>query len=134
MGDAFLKHLIGGESDRGFVTLWFLQLLDLGVCERGVCAEVVAHLTVPITRDKGFQNLMPAIGGMNVAGSKGASFQIAELVEDEQRMVAGAPEVAVVGRVLLIAETRADTGVHVQHDSSHRAAFGDAVYAAFPSN
>jgi hypothetical protein len=65
---------------------------------------------------------------VNVAGTQSAAFQIAELVEDEQRMVADAAEVPVVGRVLLIAESRADTGVHVQHDSSHRAAFGDAVY------
>ena len=49
-------------------------------------------------------------------------------VEHKQGMVAGPAEVAIIGRVLLIAESRADAGVHVQHDSSHRAAFGDAVY------
>ena len=123
----FLKNLIGGEPDRVFVPLGLQELVDLRVCEGGIGAKEAAHLTVPITRDYRFHNIPPAVGRVNVAGTQSAAFQIAELVEDEQRMVAGAAEVAVVGRVLLIAESRADAGIHVQHDSSHRAALGNTV-------
>ncbi len=70
---------------------------------------------------------MPAIGRVDVAGSKGASLQIAELVEHKQGMVAGATKVAVVSASFLIAEGWADTGVHVQHDRCHWTALSNAV-------
>lgn len=41
---------------------------------------------------------------MNVAGTKLSALQVTELAEHEQRMVAGAGEVAVVGATFLIAE------------------------------
>ena len=59
---------------------------------------------------------------MDVAGAQRAPFQIAELVEHEQRMIAGAGEVAVVGGAFLIAIGRADARVHVEHDAVRRAA------------
>jgi heme A synthase len=48
------------------------------------------------------------MGAVNVAGTQATPFQIAELVEQEKRMVAGAAEVTVVGRALLFAVGRAD--------------------------
>jgi hypothetical protein len=42
-----------------------------------------------ITRHDRLQHIFPAIGAVDIAGAQGASFQIAELVEDEQRMIAG---------------------------------------------
>ena len=69
MGDAFLKNLIGRQADRILVPFGFEELVDLGVCEGGIGAEVVAHVPLPVTRDHRFQNIMPAIGGMHVAGS-----------------------------------------------------------------
>ncbi len=48
-------------------------------------------------------------GVVDVAGAQGTPFQIAELVEQEQGMVAGASEVSVVGRALLLAVCRAKT-------------------------
>jgi hypothetical protein len=53
---------------------------------------------------------------VDIAGAQGTAFQVTELVEDEQRVIAGAAEVAVVGAALLIAVGRAHAGVHVQHD------------------
>jgi len=64
---------------------------------------------------------------MYVARSKGASFQIAELIEHQEGMAAGGAEVAVVGCVPLIAESRADAGIHVQHYGGHRTALGNTV-------
>src|SRR5271170_3515862 len=69
MGDAFLKNLIGRKPDRVFVSLSFKELIDLGVCEGGIGAEVAAHVPRPVTRDHRFQNVMPTIGGMHIAGS-----------------------------------------------------------------
>jgi heme A synthase len=55
-----------------------------------------------------------------VARPQGAAFQIAELVEQKQRMVAGAAEVAVVGRAFLVAVGRADRAVHIAEDGFRR--------------
>ena len=57
---------------------------------------------------------------VHVAGAQRATLQVAELVEHEQRMIAGAAEVAVVGRALLLAECRADGTVHVEHHAPRR--------------
>ncbi len=57
---------------------------------------------------------------MDVTRAQGASLQIAELVEHEQRVVAGAAEVPVVGAALLCAEGRALARIHVEHDGPRR--------------
>jgi hypothetical protein len=64
---------------------------------------------------------------MNVARAQRGALQIAELVEHEQRVVAGAGEVAVVGGAFLITMGRADTGIHVEHDRPQRAAAVNAL-------
>ena len=56
---------------------------------------------------------------MDVAGPQGAAFEITKLVEHEQRVIAGAAEVAVVSGPFLFAEGGADAGVHVEHDPPH---------------
>ena len=48
-----------------------------------------ANVLAAITRHDRLQHIFPAIGAVDIAGAQGASFQIAELVEDEQRMIAG---------------------------------------------
>src|ERR1700704_334533 len=53
---------------------------------------------------------------MDVPRAQGASFQIAELVEHEERVVAGAAEMPVVGAALLLAVGRALARIHVEHD------------------
>ena len=57
---------------------------------------------------------------MDVAGPQRAALQIAELVEHEEGMVAGAAEMTVVGGALLVAEGRADARIHVEHDGVGR--------------
>ena len=68
MSDPFLKNLIGRQADRVLVSFGFEELVDLGVSEGGIGAEVAAGLSVPVTRDHRFQNVVLAIGGMDVAG------------------------------------------------------------------
>jgi hypothetical protein len=59
---------------------------------------------------------------VDVAGAKRAAFQIAELVEHEQRMIAGTGEVPVVGRTLLLTVGGADTRIHVKNNHARRLA------------
>src|SRR4051812_47148730 len=73
------------------------------------------------------QHVAPAFGGVDVTGTKRTPLQVAELVKYEQRVIAGAAEVAVVGRAFLSAKGGADAGVHVEHDPLHRTASMDAV-------
>jgi hypothetical protein len=54
---------------------------------------------------------------MDVSGPQGAPLQIAELVEHEHRVIAGAAEMAVVGAAFLLAVGRAFARIHVQHDN-----------------
>jgi len=68
-----------------------------------------------VADDNRLQHTFPVIGAVNVAGAQGTAFKVAEPVEQEQGMVAGAAEVAVVGRSLLIAVGRADAAVHVEN-------------------
>jgi hypothetical protein len=53
---------------------------------------------------------------MNVARTQRRTLQVAELVEHEQRVIAGAGELAVVGSAFLIAMGRADARTHIEHD------------------
>jgi hypothetical protein len=57
---------------------------------------------------------------MDVPGTQRASFQIAELVEQEQRMITGAGIVPIPDAVFLLAMGRADARIHVEHDASRR--------------
>src|SRR5260221_9318442 len=53
---------------------------------------------------------------MDVPRGEVAPVQIVKLVEHEQRMIAGAAELAVLGSAVLIAVGRADARIHVEHD------------------
>jgi hypothetical protein len=64
---------------------------------------------------------------MDVAGAQATSLQVAELVEQKQGMVAGAAEVAVVGRALLVAIGRADARIQVENHLLRRAAVVNPV-------
>src|ERR1700732_889001 len=71
-----------------------------------------------IARHDRLQNLVPAICTVDVAGTKRAPFEVAELIEHEQRMVAGAGIMAVPDAVLLFAVRRVHARIHIEHDAS----------------
>jgi hypothetical protein len=64
---------------------------------------------------------------VDVTCSQEAALQVAELIEHEQRMVARASEVTIVGRAFLIAMGRALGAVHVEDDVAGRLAVMDLV-------
>jgi len=69
----------------------------------------------------------PILRTMDIAGTHEALRQVAERVEAEERMVAGATEAPVVSRGLLTAVGRALGAVHVQGDGLRRVATMDPV-------
>ena len=69
-----------------------------------------------VTRDHRLQHRTPTIGTMDVARSQRTPFDIAELVEHEDRVVAGAAEMPVIGAAFLLPVGRALARIHVEHD------------------
>src|SRR5262249_49568007 len=63
-----------------------------------------------------------AVGAVHVAGTQGAAFEITELVEHEQRMIAGAGVMPVPDAHLLLAMGWAHARIHVEHNAPWRAA------------
>ena len=100
----------------------FEILVDLGIGETRVGAEIDARDLALIARHDRLQHALPFIGAVNIAGAQGAALQIAELVEHEQRMIAGAFVMPVPDAHLLFAMRRADARIHVEHDASRRTA------------
>ena len=64
---------------------------------------------------------------MHVAGAKHRPLQVTELVEYEERMVAGEPKVAVEGRAFLLTKGRAVEAVHVENQILEGRALIDPV-------
>jgi hypothetical protein len=122
-----LENLIGRQPDRVFESFGLQELVDLRVREGGIGAEVAAFELTSVAGHDRLNHLLPTVRRMNVAGTKRGAFQIAELIEHEQRMIAGASEVAVVGGAFLITVGWADTRIHVEHDCPRRLAGMNAV-------
>jgi hypothetical protein len=69
----------------------------------------------------------PTVGAVDVAGTQLAAFQIAKLVEQKQRIIAGAFIMAVPDAVLLFAMRRAHARIHIEHDAARRTASINAI-------
>ena len=86
-----------------------------------VISQIIERLhCVPVAGYHWLQHYAPAIGAVHVAPSHGALLDIAELVEHERRMIAGAAEMPVVGAAFLVAVGRALARSHVEHDLLRR--------------
>src|SRR4030081_81185 len=79
------------------------------------------------SRHDGLEHRVPSVGAVNIAGTKRTSFQVTELVEHEEGMIAGAFVMAVPDAHLLFAVSRADARIHVEHDASRRTPCMNAV-------
>jgi hypothetical protein len=67
----------------------FEKLVDLGIGKAGIGSEINERDLAAIARHDRLQNLIPAICAGDVAGTKRAPFEVAELVEQEQLAGAG---------------------------------------------
>ena len=108
IADPVLQDAVGGQTDRILDPLGFEILVDFGIGEARVGAKIDARHLPVIPRHDRLQHGFPAVGAVNVARTQGAAFQIAELVEHEQRMIAGAVVMAVPDAHLLFAVRRTD--------------------------
>lgn len=73
-----------------------------------VGAEIDAPHLAFVARHDRLQDAFPAISAVDIVGPPRAALQIAELVEDKQRMIAGAIVVAIPDDVFLLVMCRAD--------------------------
>jgi hypothetical protein len=122
MTNAFLQYAVGRQPNGVFDPFAFEILVDFGIGEAGVGPEIEARELAAIAGYDRLQDAFPSIGAVDVARPQGAALQIAELVEHEQRVIAGAFVMPVPDAHLLFAMGRADAGIHVEHDASRRTA------------
>ena len=122
MGDPFLQDRVRRQADGVFDPLAFEILVKVRIGKGRVGAKIKAQDLAPIADNDRLQHTLPAVGAMHIAGTQSAAFQIAELVEYEERMIAGAFVMAIPDAHLLFAVRRADARVHVEHDAARRTA------------
>jgi len=83
VADPTLQDAVGRQPDRVAGTLGFKELVHLGIGEGRVASAIKTLHDAPVARDYWFQDCAPTVGAVHVAGSQGASLDIAELVEHE---------------------------------------------------
>lgn len=114
VSSTLLQNTLPGQPDRILDPFGFEILVDRGICEARVGAAINAGHLALVARHDRLQHALPAIGAMDIARTQRAPLQIAELIEDEQRMIARAIIVTVPDAVFLLAMRRADALIHVE--------------------
>jgi hypothetical protein len=71
-----------------FDPLGFEKLINFGIGKTRVGPEINARDLPLVAFDNRLQHTVPSVGAVDVAGTKRTSFQVTELVEHEERMVA----------------------------------------------
>lgn len=127
IADPILQDAVCRRTDRIFDALGFEIHVDVRIGEACVGAEIEARDLAAITRHHWPQHALPSIGAVDVAVTQGATFQIAELIEDKQRMITGALVVTVLDGALLLAMRWTHARIHIEHDVSWRPARVNAV-------
>src|SRR6516225_2441683 len=117
VADPVLEDLIGWNTDGILDPLGFEILVDPRHGESRIRTEVDAQDLALVAHNYRLEHIAPALGAVHVAGTQRAALQIAELVEHEQRMIAGAGVMAVPGAVLLLAVRWAHARIHIEHDA-----------------
>jgi hypothetical protein len=111
-----LQDGICRQPDRVPDPLGFKEFVDLGISESRVAAKIEPLHDAPVAGDHRLQHRAPFGGAVHVARTQRTPLQIAKLVEHEQRVVAGAAEMAIVGAAFLLAVGRALARIHVEHN------------------
>ena len=92
-----LKHFVR-RKPYGVADMPCLQVLvNLRLGKSSVCSKQQPHRQLQVALDDGIDELLPAIGAVDVAWSENRPFAISKLVEAEQGVIAYASKVAVVG-------------------------------------
>jgi hypothetical protein len=118
---------LAGKPDRVFDSLRLQELVDFWHCKGRVSPEINARNLALVARHDRLENTIPAIGAVHVAGTQRAAFQVAELIKNERRIVAGAGLMTVPDAHLLRAVHRAHARIYIEHDAPRRTAAVDEV-------
>jgi len=78
----------GVKPDSIFDRLGFGEVVDHEIGKAPIDAEIVARELAPKARYYRLEHIPPALCQMDVAGTKLAAFEVAELVQHKQRLIA----------------------------------------------
>lgn len=120
-GDITLEHLVRLEADDVLVALGLKEVVEIKQREGGIALEKPPLHTLAILCHHRLQHLAPTIGAVDIAGAQAGFLKIAEVVENEQLVKAGATDVAIVGRAFRLAMSGAYAAVLVEHHDIVRA-------------
>jgi hypothetical protein len=114
-----LQMVVGGKADRILHFARFQHLVELRLGKGGVATEGHVSALRLLLVDLRQQEFLPAARAVDVAGTQlgGQAVALAVKVKQQQRMITGGLEVAVVRAVLLPAMDPHFGAVHVQHYS-----------------
>ena len=102
-----LKNAIGAKTDGVGITFHLQRFIEARDGEGGIGPEKPHQPSIRISCNDRLQNALPVVRAVHISGTQGATLQMAELIEDEQRMVAHAAKVTVPSGALLRAMGRA---------------------------
>src|SRR4051812_31655071 len=91
MADPLLQHRVGRQADGVTDLLRLQQLVQLGLGECRVAAEVEIEAALAIAGDHGLEHIPPAFCAVHVAGPQNAALEVAELVEARIRRALWSP-------------------------------------------
>ena len=114
--DLQLQALVRRHAD-GIVHAALLErVVDLGLRERGVCAERHARARRRLPVNFRHEQVVPVVGAMHGAGPQRSGEAVPVLSEQKQRVVADGLEVPVLGAPFLRPMHRTLARIHVEHD------------------
>src|SRR5215472_14251957 len=90
IADPALQNLVGRQPDRVFNPLRLQKLVDLGHCKGRVRSKIEAWGLALVARHDGLEHVVPAVSAVHVAATQSTAFEVAKLVEHQQRVIAGA--------------------------------------------
>ena len=90
VADPALQDAVRRKPDRVFDPFGFKIFLNIWIGEAGIGPKINARYLAAIARHDAIKHTLPAIGAVDVAGTKRAALQIAELIEHEPQMITGA--------------------------------------------
>ena len=96
MSNLLIEYIDSRKPNDIQITVFLQIIIYLRVCKCRIAAKLFPDIPVLISLHDRVQNLFPTIGTVDVAGSKQYTFTITELIEAEQRMKTGTPEMTIV--------------------------------------
>ena len=111
---------VGFETNGVKVTFFLQHSVQRRIGEGGIATKEFRDVQVTIPIDYRQEYPPPELRAGVIAASQHRSLQVAILIEQEQRVIAHALEVPVIGRALLTAVGLTDGAVHVENQCFQR--------------